>query len=39
MEGRLMKKFQVEENYIFLMSLLPSIKKWTIKDWKSEQKF
>ena len=30
-EERLMKKFQVDENYIFLMSLLPSIKNWTLK--------
>ena len=39
MEERLMKKSQADEDedYIFLMRLLSSIKKWTtFKDWNSE---
>ena len=40
-EERLMKKYQADEDYMFLMSLLPSIKKnWTtLKDWNSEWNF
>ena len=38
MEERLMKKSQADEDCIFLMRLLPSIKRtWTtFKDWNSE---
>ena len=42
MEERLMKKFQADEDedYMFLMSLIPSIKNWTtFKDWNSEWNF
>jgi hypothetical protein len=39
-EERLMKKSEADEDYAFLMCLLPSIKKkkdWTtFKDWNSE---
>jgi hypothetical protein len=39
MEERLMKKSQAdeEEDYMFLMSLSPTIKNWTtFRDWNSE---
>jgi hypothetical protein len=43
MEDRPMKKSQADEEevYMFLMSLLPAIKKiWTtFKEWNSEQNF
>ena len=42
MEERLMKKSQADEDedYMFLMSLLPSIKNWTtFKYWHSELNF
>jgi hypothetical protein len=42
MEERLMKKSEVDEedDCMFLMNLLPSIKNWTtFKDWISEQNF
>ena len=41
-EERLMKKSQADEDedYVFLMSLLSSIKKWmTLKGWNSEWNF